>query len=643
MENSNNFASYASKFLSSRILGQSSGSSPIFHANYDESSSNHGPWMNDDEIEQEMAHLKQSTASKSQATQSPPRSPSAHSNQSESTPDINQAQSLFTNQSALSYHKPDVPDALDAPEPQEEIELQLSQPLLTQSHKNDTRDDVVDDEDDEDADQPPQQIFIQQPTPLPPLTSTPIRKYRDAPFVVAYGFSIISVLIIGVSVLFTSNTESVIPPPNATPFITTTLLHSTPLLVGLTFLSLLLGALHILILKHAITPILYTAIAVILFGLLGSSTWAFAGSFVDDDETDLSWSSWWQSTGLRLFSLIPILIIAWFGRTLYKRRNKLKRSIKVVELSSQVILEHPTLIIYHLAITVVSTLLSIPFAWLIYRLLKIGHWDSSSNGGFSWHVKTSSDFLVAYVALIGFWTWGVLRGIASVTTSGVLGAWYFNRHDPHQPAPHVLVSSSFYRSTHASFGSICLASIILTAIGVFSRLLIRLRGLSGSGMTRFHPISIVFNAVSMVAAILLGFVDHISTHALIYAGITGDAFTPSAKRVKQLVNRREVRGLMDDLLVKTTIRLFAVTVSLLSAVAGFIYSAHFLNQSLHSPIVGIIAGWLSFSAIRMWGDVLTSTVDSIYVCYCFDVSTNQQHCIKASEAFSNAHQMRQPV
>lgn len=206
MENSNNFASYASKFLSSRILGQSSGSSPIFHANYDESSSNHGPWMNDDEIEQEMAHLKQSTASKSQATQSPPRSPSAHSNQSESTPDINQAQSLFTNQSALSYHKPDVPDALDAPEPQEEIELQLSQPLLTQSHKNDTRDDVVDDEDDEDADQPPQQIFIQQPTPLPPLTSTPIRKYRDAPFVVAYGFSIISVLIIGVSVLFTSNT-----------------------------------------------------------------------------------------------------------------------------------------------------------------------------------------------------------------------------------------------------------------------------------------------------------------------------------------------------------------------------------------------------------------------------------------------------
>lgn len=88
-----------------------------------------------------------------------------------------------------------------------------------------------------------------------------------------------------------------IPPPNATPFITTTLLHSTPLLVGLTFLSLLLGALHILILKHAITPILYTAIAVILFGLLASSTWAFAGSFVDDDEIDLSWSSWWQSTG----------------------------------------------------------------------------------------------------------------------------------------------------------------------------------------------------------------------------------------------------------------------------------------------------------------------------------------------------------
>ncbi|EOQ99583.1 hypothetical protein E3P92_03833 [Wallemia ichthyophaga] len=647
MDNSNNFTAYASKFLSSRILGASSGHSPIFHANYDDRCSNQGPWMNDDEIEQEMAHLQQSTLNRNSTPASESRSPSPneHLNRSTgsqrsgvSTPDpnhINQAQSLFTNQSKLSFHKPPTPEP--EPEPQEEIELQLSQPLLNRP-QGDHNDDIEEDE------QQPHQLFIQSPAPtptVPSITRTPIRKYRDAPFIVTYGFSIISVISIGIFTLFRNN-DTAIPPPNATPFITTTLLHSTPLLVALTTIALLLGAMHLIILKNAITPILYTAIAVILFGLLGSSTWAFAGSFIDDDESDSSWSSWWQSTGLRVFSLIPMIIIVWFSRTLYIRRHKLKRSIKIVELSSQVILEHPTLIIYHLGLTLFSTLLSIPYAWLVYKLLRIGHWDSNDSG-LIWHVNTSSDLLVAYVILVGFWTWGLLRGIAAVTTSGVLGAWYFNRHDPHQPSPHIIVSNSFYRSTHASFGSICLASIILTTASLLVRVLVRLRNLNNSGITRFHPVSIVFTAISMVAAMTLGFIDHISNYALIHVGITGEAFTPSAKRVKQLVNRREVKGLMDDLLVKTTIRLFAITVSLLSAVAGFIYCAHYLNQSLHSPIIAIVAGWLTYSAIRMWCDLLTSTVDSVYVCYCFDVSTNQQHCIKASEAFGNAHQARQPV
>lgn len=209
MDESHNFTTYASKFLSSRILGASSGQSPIFHANYDERSSNHGPWMNDDEIEQEMAHLQQSTFNRSSTSASRSRSPSPHEHLNKSagsqrsgvsTPDINhinQAQSLFTNQSKLSFHKPPTPE----PEPQEQIELQLSQPLLNQSHGDHN-------EDEEEDEQTPQHIFIQNPAPTPTaplLSSTPIRKYRDAPFVVTYGFSIISVIIIGLLTLFSSN------------------------------------------------------------------------------------------------------------------------------------------------------------------------------------------------------------------------------------------------------------------------------------------------------------------------------------------------------------------------------------------------------------------------------------------------------
>lgn len=211
MDNSNNFTAYASKFLSSRILGASSGHSPIFHANYDDRCSNQGPWMNDDEIEQEMAHLQQSTLYRNSTPASESRSPSPneHLNRSTgsqrsgvSTPDpnhINQAQSLFTNQSKLSFHKPPTPEP--EPEPQEEIELQLSQPLLNRP-QGDHNDDIEEDE------QQPHQLFIQSPAPtptVPSITRTPIRKYRDAPFIVTYGFSIISVISIVIFTLFRNN------------------------------------------------------------------------------------------------------------------------------------------------------------------------------------------------------------------------------------------------------------------------------------------------------------------------------------------------------------------------------------------------------------------------------------------------------
>ena len=205
MDGSNNFATYASKLLASRLMGASSEHSPIFHAGHDDASPNRGPWMNDDEIEDEMAHLQQSTLNRSTTSTSQSRSTTPHEHldksppsQRVSTPDIshmNQAQSLFTNASALSFHKPPSPE----PEAHEEYELQLSQPLLYQSDNHHS---------DDDEEQPPQQLFLQAPAPTPtapPLTCTPIRKYRDAPFLAMFGFSIILVVAIGLHALFRSS------------------------------------------------------------------------------------------------------------------------------------------------------------------------------------------------------------------------------------------------------------------------------------------------------------------------------------------------------------------------------------------------------------------------------------------------------
>ena len=266
-----------------------------------------------------------------------------------------------------------------------------------------------------------------------------------------------------------------------------------------------------------------------------------------------------------------------------------------------------------MTLTLLSTLLSIPFAGLIYKLLRIGHWDSppSQDEIARWHVHTSSDILSIFVLIVGFWTWSVLRGIAIVMTSGVIGAWYFNRHDPiNKPDPQILVQSSFYRSTHASFGSVCLGSSVVTIVTIILRILTKVKNVStpkSNILYKFSPLAFVLSTISTISAMIIGYLEHISSYALIHVGITGDAFTPSAKRVRNLINRREVSGLMDQLLVKSTIRLFAFMIASFSAIASFVYTSHHLNVSIHAPVISIVGGWLTYSAIRMWGDIISTS------------------------------------
>ena len=210
-DDKNKFSNYASRIFSSRLLeanNKNSSSTPIFQANYDRSDSK-GPWMNDEEIEQEMAHLQQSlkpsTSSNANSAiyQSPLPSPSPPSS---STPDLNQAQSLFTNQSKLSHHAPTPPPnppVIDNDDNHEEIELQLSQPLIP--HDNNHNENNESDEDHDDIE--PNKIFIQHQTSIPTVptqNAIPIRKYRDAPFIAAFGFSSITVIIIGLITIFSS-------------------------------------------------------------------------------------------------------------------------------------------------------------------------------------------------------------------------------------------------------------------------------------------------------------------------------------------------------------------------------------------------------------------------------------------------------
>jgi hypothetical protein len=97
---------------------------------------------------------------------------------------------------------------------------------------------------------------------------------------------------------------------------------------------------------------------------------------------------WWGTTGLRICAIVLWALAAWFGRLVWLRRKRLERTVAVVEvcllstraseadwqLSTQLLLSHPPLLLLSPLLLAVFAFTSLPFLTMVVRLGMIGYW-----------------------------------------------------------------------------------------------------------------------------------------------------------------------------------------------------------------------------------------------------------------------------
>jgi len=118
-------------------------------------------------------------------------------------------------------------------------------------------------------------------------------------------------------------------------------------------------------------------------------------------------------------------------------------------------------------------------------------------------------------------------------------------------------------------------------------------------------------------AIVAGLLDQLNGYALVYVGITGDAFWPSARRAVSLAGRRKGGHLLDcecciegwaalikDTLIKLLLTLSSTAMGLFTATAGYLYMAHSLSNPGSAPWAALLCGAVPFLAIRAGASVL---------------------------------------
>lgn len=223
----------------------------------------------------------------------------------------------------------------------------------------------------------------------------------------------------------------------------------------------------------------------------------------------------------------------------------------MIQLASSVVISHSPILILCLALSLSSALLTLPFLAILSNLL------SSTN--LSFYSKLTSGFvLVTWV-----WTLSIIRGIQRVTVAGVVGSWYFDRHEESHPSAIEVTNKSFERATGPSLGwsflptlfdqilislqrvgTVIGASFVTSLFSSLSYFARQSRAVLRSAHfpTLLSPLTYLVPILAMIS----GSLEIFGGYCLCYTGLTGDDLVSSARRTKDLLLANRTVGLGDS-------------------------------------------------------------------------------------------------
>ena len=119
------------------------------------------------------------------------------------------------------------------------------------------------------------------------------------------------------------------------------------------------------------------------------------------------------------------------------------------------------------------------------------------------------------------------------------------REDAARPEPLEITTAALHRATGTSLGSICLGAGIIAVVRTVGRSAAQLKRIC-SPRTNILPSPLSFlSRLVPVFSIIASILDQLNGYALVYVGITGDAFWPSARRAVGLAGKRKGGHLLD--------------------------------------------------------------------------------------------------
>jgi hypothetical protein len=295
-------------------------------------------------------------------------------------------------------------------------------------------------------------------------------------------------------------------------------------------------------------------------------------------------------------------MIAGFVGIIVSKRQSLSLTVRLLEFSCDVIRNNPAIWIIAIGLMTVHGLFSI--VWL------------SQFGSIMGDIQNQNNSTVIYHVFIYFLTGAILANVEKVVISGVVGDWYFDKNDKS-------VTKHLKYALSTSLGSVCFASLIQ---GFLSTVKFSVRLLSRISSSKFEFISCIFTAFITI-------LDEWTPFALIKVGISGDDLITSAKKCTLLFRRNLVLGLLSSTISRILVFSGTLSISCCSGIAV----TYILSHSMHNYLalaMGGASAIFPFYMLRFFGQIITHTMDSTFICYLLDLDANTCYCPVAHRLFA---------
>ncbi|KAJ1890891.1 hypothetical protein LPJ66_007223 [Kickxella alabastrina] len=301
-----------------------------------------------------------------------------------------------------------------------------------------------------------------------------------------------------------------------------------------------------------------------------------------------------------------------FGWTISHQRVQIERSVGVISLACDVVLQNKALYgfsVLLLALYCVFAVVSAIFASRLPLLSLSLQWHA-------WGVP-------AYMAVSFAWISAVFVQFLRSVVSCVVSQWYFHRHDPGEPPVlHTLQAAAMAALTR-QLGTVVLSASLLFAAKLIHLLELCLRWMVS--LLRIVPLSLV----SMLLGRPMRLADALGNYAVVYAGFSGKGFFESSRFVRTLLGKHDLLHSPVVSLVKSSMTCLAL---LLSVLTGYTLGVHAIGQkSTHSALVALAGSTMPFALLQLVTHVLSCTIESLVVCYAIDLELNTCHSVDVSD------------